>query len=391
MKRLAIITTHPIQYNAPLFRLLEERNHIGIKVFYTWGQAQDAVYDPGFGKERRWDIPLLEGYDYQFLPNTTQDPGSHHFGGIVNPTIINELKAFAPDAILVYGWSFRSHLQVLRYFKGKKNLLFRGDSTLLDEVSGFSFKKSLRRLVLRWVYGHIDVALYVGQANRAYFAQCGLGEAQLQFAPHAIDNARFAADAVEREAAATAWRTQLGIPGEAVVFLFAGKLEAKKNPRLLMEAFQQMPAANARLIIVGNGKEEAELKALAQADSRIIFLDFQNQQQMPLVYRLGDVLVLPSQGPGETWGLAVNEAFACGRPAIVSDKVGCAADLILPGRTGWVFPSGDVEALRSCMQAALSLGKAGLSKMGAQAVHFIQSWSFEAVAEAIEKAVTDAN
>ncbi|MGN6533252.1 MAG: glycosyltransferase family 1 protein, partial [Ginsengibacter sp.] len=84
--RLAIITTHPIQYNAPLFSLLAKRNTINIKVFYTWGEKvlQDK-FDPGFGKNINWDIPLLEGYDFQFVSNISADPGSHHFGGIDNP------------------------------------------------------------------------------------------------------------------------------------------------------------------------------------------------------------------------------------------------------------------------------------------------------------------
>ncbi len=89
MKRLAIITTHPIQYNAPLFKLLSKRNNISIKVFYTWGEAVlQKKYDPGFGKTIEWDIPLLEGYEYTFVENTAKKPGSHHFSGIDNPRLI---------------------------------------------------------------------------------------------------------------------------------------------------------------------------------------------------------------------------------------------------------------------------------------------------------------
>ncbi|MFV9507628.1 MAG: glycosyltransferase, partial [Oscillochloridaceae bacterium umkhey_bin13] len=57
-----------------------------------------------------------------------------------------------------------------------------------------------------------------------------------------------------------------------------------------------------------------------------------------------DLLVLPSDG-SETWGLVVNEAMACGLPALVSDQVGCAPDLIIPDQTGTTFPHGDVSAL----------------------------------------------
>ena len=142
MKRLAIITTHPIQYNAPWFKLLSQRKNIHIKVFYTWGQIENtAKFDPGFGKEISWDIPLLEGYEYTFVTNTSKDPGSHHFNGIINPSLVDDIESWNADAILIFGWSFKSHLKVLRYFKGKKTNIFRGDSNLLDESTNFSPKK----------------------------------------------------------------------------------------------------------------------------------------------------------------------------------------------------------------------------------------------------------
>ena len=136
MKKLAIITTHPIQYNAPLFKLLTERKQINIKVFYTWSQTdKGSKFDRDFGRHIDWDIPLLDDYQYTFVQNSSKNPGIHHFRGIDNPTLIEEIKIYKPGAILVIGWSFKSHLKCLRYFKGKVPLLFRGDSTLLNRQS----------------------------------------------------------------------------------------------------------------------------------------------------------------------------------------------------------------------------------------------------------------
>src|ERR1700748_2286124 len=95
-KRLAIVTTHPIQYYAPVFRLLAERNIIDIKVFYTYGDAALEKYDTGFGKNITWDIPLLEGYPYDWLRNVSKKPGTHYFNGIVNPDIINKIDIYKP-------------------------------------------------------------------------------------------------------------------------------------------------------------------------------------------------------------------------------------------------------------------------------------------------------
>ena len=169
--RLAIISTHPIQYYAPLFQALAAREGLEVHVFYGWQGPSAGAFDPGFGADVTWDVPLLDGYPYTFLENTSADPGTHHFRGITTPELIPAVEAWNPDALLVFGWNYWSHLTALRYFKGRVPVYFRGDSTLLDEQGGL--RTWARRLFLRWVYRHVDAALYVGQHNRAYFKAHG--------------------------------------------------------------------------------------------------------------------------------------------------------------------------------------------------------------------------
>ena len=384
MKKLAIISTHPIQYNAPWFKLLAAKPKVDLKVFYTWSQAQERVKDKTFGRDIQWDIPLLEGYDYEFVENVSKNAGSHHFFGIDNPALITRIKAFDPDAILVFGWNFKSHLKVLRHFKGQVPLWFRGDSTLLDEVPGF--KTFLRRFVLRWVYRYVDKAFYVGTANKAYFMAHGLRPHQLVYAPHAIDNDRFGDEANQHYfERAKAWRKELGFFEKDIVVLFAGKFESKKQPDLLIRA---LIAANKdrcdtlKLVLVGQGPLEADLKLLAKPYDFITFIPFVNQSEMPIVYRLADVYCLPSKGPNETWGLAVNEAMASGRPVIVSDKVGCAIDMV-NNNTGFVFKHDDVTALVDILR---QLHQHDLNVMAMHAKVHVKAWSFNALVGAIKAA-----
>lgn len=386
LPKLAIVSSHPIQYYAPVFRMLHERGRVAIQVFYSWGEASLKKFDKGFGKTIEWDIPLLQGYPYNFAENKSTDPGTHHFKGIQTPDLPLQIQAWQPDALLIFGWNYAGHLQLLRFFKGKIPIYFRGDSTLLDEQPGF--RRIARRVFLRWIYRKVDYAFYVGTNNRAYLKAHGLRDRQLIFAPHAIDNARFA-DGPDKnyQAQAQAWRQELGYQPQDKVLVFAGKFEPKKDPLLLLQAVQtvnQVLPQPLKLLFVGNGVLEEQLRSQADNDPNIHFAGFQNQSRMPVVYRAGDLFCLPSRGPGETWGLAVNEAMACGRAALVSTKVGGAVDLVKPGANGFSFPAGHLPALKKSLQAAAS---ADLEEMGCNAEEFIQAWSFEKLVTAIENAL----
>ncbi len=369
--RIAIVTTHPIQYNAPWFRLLNEQSGIHLKVFYTWTDSKTiAKYDPGFGRVIEWDIPLLDGYEYTFVNNVSSNQGSHHYRGIDNPTLNNEIEEWGADAVLVFGWAYKSHLACLRYFKGKIPVLFRGDSTLLDRVGGM--KEVLRKIFLRFVYRHVDYALYVGANNKKYFLEHAIKEHQLVYVPHAIDNDRFSYRNYEHDIRINAWKKELGIEG-CFSLLFAGKLEPKKNPAYLLQLAAKMTDKNLRFIFVGNGVLEESLKRQAQKDNRIVFMDFQNQQNMPLVYRLADVFVLPSIGPGETWGLAINEAMSCGLPIIASDKVGGAVDLI--NGNGIIVSPSDISSSVNYIQNLMS-HKEYLKEQSSMSIDRVNNFSY---------------
>jgi glycosyltransferase involved in cell wall biosynthesis len=273
-------------------------------------------------------------------------------------------------------------LKVLHYFKGKIPVMFRGDSTLLDQPSGFSFKGVVRKIFLSWVYKHIDTALYVGTANKAYYKNVGLKETQLVFAPHAIDNKRFGEITEEQERWIIATKENASISEDAISIVFCGKLQVKKNPMLLIQAVNKIQKKNVHLFIVGDGLLKNELKEQAANNNNIHFLPFQNQSLMPAVYKLANIFCLPSQGPGETWGLAVNEAMASGKAILVSNKAGCATDLVKNGINGYIFESGNLNDIIEKLTVMAS-NKNGLNIMGKSSYEMIQPWSFASIVEAL--------
>ena len=339
-KRICFVVSHPIQYTVPLYQRLARRNDVAIKVFFTWHSGGKAIEDRGFGRAIAWDIPLTEGYEFELVPNVAATPGTDRFFGLGNPALLDRVMAWHPDVVHVTGWAWFSHLQLLRalHRRGVPTLFF-GDSHLLDREHGI-LRSRLKAAVLRKVYSWPAACLFAGSANRAYFANFGVPPRRLLPCPHAIDVSRFAGPATPLEQEAASWRSELGIAADRKVLLYAGKFEPKKRPTELMRAVEKMPDPSLVLVMVGSGELQGEIDAIAAVDpARFRILPFQNQSRMPIVYRLGDIFVLPS-GFGESWGLAVNEALACGRPVIVSDRVGCAADVV-DASCGRIFRADD--------------------------------------------------
>lgn len=384
--RLAVVVSHPIQYYAPWFAQLATLPNLVLHVFHLWDFGVVEQRDASFGVPIRWDLPLLQGYDSSFVPNRSADPGTHHPMGLNNPGLVSALGRWRPDAVLVFGYASLSHLRLLLDPRlWRVPLLFRGDSHDLVRSGGWRERCSstFRSLLFR----RFAIALAVGKANASYLARHGMGS-RLVIAPHCVDNQRFRRAAPSAHAEARQWREQLGIASDAPVVLFAGKFEQKKRPLDLLEAFVALHHPTAVLVMVGAGPLEPTLRERAATlpEGRVIFQGFQNQRAMPRTYALGDVLVLPSYGNGETWGLAVNEAMNLARPVIVSDHVGCAADLVLPGQTGWVFPAGNRNALRRCLADALA-DPDQLVRMGLIARQHISSFSYEAATAGLLQAL----
>ncbi len=340
MIRLAFIVSHPIQYYAPLYRRLARRDDVQIKVFFTW-RGGGAEMDHGFKKAFAWDIPLTEGYEYEVVPNVARNPGSHHFFGLQNPSLMRRVLGWRPDVVHLTGYAYASHLGAMRTLARRGlPVLFRGDSHLLDGVQK-GWRWQLKRAVLSKIYSWPAAFLYVGRANKDYYRMLGVPEERLFYCPHSIEVERFAEPDAEWERQAMAWKAGLGISPDRFVLLFAGKFEEKKRPLPLMKAVLEYPDPRLLLVMVGDGELGPQVRKLAdQHSDKFRVLPFQNQSLMPAVYRLGDVVVLPS-ARDETWGLAVNEAMACGRPVLVSNRVGCHADVIQSAAHGQVFAVDD--------------------------------------------------
>ena len=390
--RLGIVTTHPVQYYAPWFRELARR--LDIEVFYAYQQDAQGQADAGFGKAFEWDIPLLDGYSWRWLKNISKNPGLQTFGGCDTPEIHDIVKNGNFDAFLAIGWHFKSALQTA--WACKKNgipFLMRGDSQLGTPRS--RLKSALKYLPYRLLLPRVDAHLYVGTRNREYLEHYGVPQEQLFYCPHAIDNDFFKKQAEQAIASKKPEkiREELNIPPDAFIYLFVGKFIPKKRVADFIRAFQKaFPAPHPgtiHAILVGDGPLKGDLLQLAKSYlDKIHFVGFKNQSELPTFYATANALVLPSDGE-ETWGLVVNEAMACGIPAIVSDAAGCSVNMIDDKQTGLSFPLGDIETFSDklkelvniCHQQKELVAKALVEKM---ALHSIKQAS-----NGLQKALDD--
>jgi glycosyltransferase involved in cell wall biosynthesis len=340
-KRIGFLLSHPIQYYAPIFRELAKR--CDLTVFFAHRQTAEQQARAGFGVAFDWDVNLLSGYDSRFLVNVARQPSTDRFAGCNTPGVADEIARNGFDAFVVPGWALRSYWQAVRACRRLGvPVLVRGDSQLGMRRS--SAVRIAKAVAFSHLLRRFDGFLYVGQRNREYLLHYGVPAQRLFFSPHCVDNDAFAA------ASSGIRRSE----GRRRV-LFVGKLIDRKHPADLLHAVARLRDKPVQIAFAGAGELEPELRKIAAASSvDADFMGFVNQSELPAAYASADVLVLPSDGQ-ETWGLVVNEAMACGIPAVVSDVVGCGPDLIDPGQTGATFPFGDVAALASAIEGVLAL------------------------------------
>lgn len=386
-RRLAVVLSHPTQYYSPWFRWIAAHTGIELRVFYLWQFGVAATRDPQFGTTFAWDINLLDGYAHEFVPNVAPDPGTHRFGGLRNPALPARLAAWRPDAILLFGYNYATHLRTILWARlHRVPLIFRGDSHFLGRASPGPLKLALLRLI----YGQFAAITYVGQANRDYFRRLGVSDKRLHFAPHAVDDSLYDPARPEPRAAAPQLRAKLGLAPDTLVVLFAGKLVPAKQPRALLAAYLATRPANTALVFVGDGEEKTALHALAAGAPDVHFLPFANQSEMPSRYLLADLFVLPSGGVYETWGLAVNEAMHLGVPALVSDLVGCQRDLVTEGETGWVFRAAEPATLGPALTRALAAVRADREGYRARVQARIRGYTYTTATQGLLRAFDSA-
>jgi glycosyltransferase involved in cell wall biosynthesis len=382
--RLAIVSTHPIQYHAPWFRGLAVHPDLEVHVYFCHKATPQEQAHAGFGVEFDWDVDLLAGYPHSFLKNIAKPAGHGRFGGFDTPEIGKIIREKKYDAVLVNGWSYKSAWQAIwAAWQSGVKVLVRGDSHLLTKRT--TAQRAGKWLVYRRFIPRFDACLAVGKWSREYFLHYGARPERIFSVPHVVnfDVTKYDADAIRRR-----FRHALDLNANAITFMFCGKFVPKKRPMDFVAALTRAAERGAAVqgFMVGDGPLRSDCEHFVTATGGPIrFAGFLNQTKISEAYLACDVLVLPSDA-GETWGLVVNEAMSCGRACIVSDHVGSGPDMIHPGTTGIIYPLGNVEALAGVIEDFAS-NAARLRHMGKMASLTAQRCSVSSAVDGVLQAL----
>jgi glycosyltransferase involved in cell wall biosynthesis len=347
--RVAHLVSHPIQYFATLYRTLARRPEIDLEVLFCAGKSLGEHFDSGFGRQITWDVPLVDGYKYHLSEPARNRYPSSGFDWRVDWSIIRQLARGRYDVIWMHGrMSLHAWFAMLYGRVTGTPVFLRDDQTLLTPRS--LLKRILKRIILPMLYRHV-IGLPVGKWNKEFFEHYGTG--QVYPVCYAVENRDLQARHRELNSTRADLRAAFNVAGHEPLILFCGKIIGSKQPSLLLEAFAKVrEQTRCSLVFVGDGELRAALEEQVRTGSipDVHFAGFMNQTELPKAYASADLLVLPSKC-GETWGMVVNEAMNFGLPIIVSDRVGCAGDLVCNGVNGLVFEAGNLEALVTCLGA----------------------------------------
>lgn len=382
LPRVAHLVSHPIQYYAPLYQELARRPEIDLTVYFYSDASLGRFYNDEFGQEIQWDTPLLGGYESRFCSSARKKGVQAGFFQRPNCDIIRETAFGKYDVIWIQGYAHRTTwlAAVAASICGTK-LLIREEQTLLNGRPWY--KRVLKAVMLRPLFRSV-CGLYIGENNRRYFEHYGMPVSRLFPARYCVDNDFFRRKAEELAPNRGEIRVGFGITDDAPVILFSGKFIEKKQPLLLIEAFAKVfKQTPCWLLMVGDGPLRQPMEDLIRRSkiSNVILPGFLNQTELPRAYTAADIFVLPSKYM-ETWGLVVNEVMNFSLPVVVTDKVGCAADLVREGWNGFIVDHESVDALAMAM-AELVKDRDMRQSLGRRSYDMVSNYSIKACADDI--------
>ena len=327
---------------------------------------------------------------------TDRDTGDRLWERELQQKMWRALDEIKPEVVAINGWSAPDALNALWWcVKNSTPVVIMSESTAWDEQ---------RVPWKEWIKGRLvklcSAGLAGGTPHADYLAKLGLKPNQIFTGYDIVDNEYFAkaAEAARKEKVES--RTKYGLPEK--YFLASARFIEKKNLFRLLKAYAQyrdlagkINGANQNsaiwdLVLLGDGPLRSsifDLRTSLGLETCVHMPGFKQYDELPAFFGLAGAFVHPSTT--EQWGLVVNEAMASGLPVLVSNRCGCAQDLVRDGVNGFNFVAANVEELAGLMSKISGSGFP-LSEYGLQSQHIIANWGPNRFADGLRNAATTA-
>jgi glycosyltransferase involved in cell wall biosynthesis len=295
------------------------------------------------------------------------------------------LAELKPDVVCINGWSFGGGIAALHWSISRRiPVVLMSESTALD-----GSRAPWREEIKRRIVGLCSASLVGGSRHRDYIAELGAPVDRVFTGYDVVDNEYFCAGAEAARGAEKQLRHRLGLPQR--YFMACARLVEKKNIAGLLRAYarycERAEAAAWSLVVVGEGELKGRLLALRSRlglGDQVHFVGEKSYEELPAYYGLASAFIHASAI--EQWGLVVNEAMAAGLPVLVSERCGCAADLVVPGVNGQSFDPTHTDELAEAMRR-LAGDDAERAAMGRASREIVARWSPRRFAENLGSAV----
>jgi glycosyltransferase involved in cell wall biosynthesis len=288
--------------------------------------------------------------------------------------LCNCLDRLQPDVVCTGALAFPSGAGAMRWTKQHNRPVVIFDDVRLEDVPRGKLVTAIKRRFCR----NADAALTAAPGHEKAFLAWGLRHGSVFHGLDAVDNDWFTGIASVARASAEQTRRGLDLPQR--FFLGVGRLVEKKNWHTLIRAYAAFlgrnPVSDWQLVLVGDGPDRDSLRQLAASAGvadRLTFRTFATQEVLASMYALAGTLVLASRY-GETWGLVVNEAMACGLPVLVSEQCGCARTLVETGGNGWMFAPDDTDELAGLLSQMATLSDPERNRMCDRSRQIVAGW-----------------
>lgn len=363
--RVALISEIPTPYRDPVLERISRLDNSQLNVFYC------AATESGRG----WTL-AEKTYPYEILPGISFNVSKSNPQTVkINFGLWKKLSAGNFDAVIVASYTQPTMISAMTWCRFHKipYILWSESHHLTPRPF---WKEWLKKPLLRFAISGASAFLALGSNARDYLLSYGVEPSRIFLFPNAPDVDRLIQESSRYQSHKKELRVQLGL-STSLLILYVGRLIGVKNLDTLIKAFPQVQQAipGAGLVFAGDGPLRASLENTARALglNNVYFTGFIQPQDTVKYYAAADVLVLPSLS--ETWGATVLEGMACGLPVAVSDRVGCARDLVQEKQTGFVVPVNDVAQWANVL-TRLGRDEALRVTMGNESQKLAQQWDY---------------